>query len=467
MRRLKWTLILLLCPSVLWTAEVKTLSLQEAVQIALERNRSLQVARSRVEAREYGVKEARSAFMPHLTAGASYTRLDERPYVAPPGFERMFEPLMAPFADLVTGGYLNPTTLAGLSGMRIDRIYMGLEDNYDINLSLRQPLFTGGTTLNSYRIAQFGAEAEKWKYRRDEHQVRYEVTEAFLNLVTARELRSVTEESIARSQAHLTDLENLHSKGIVIERDLLRAQVSLSNARLLNLRAQNGVKLLTSHLCHLLSFDLDTDIIPDEIPDPALPSGQTLEIYTAEALDRRPEMKATEADLAAAGRLVSIRKGEYLPKLFLVGNYDWKRPNREIEPEFYDTWSVALALQLDLFHGGAKRFRLQQAKLSRSQIEQGRQMLADAIALEVKQAHLAIEEAQEALTIAGQAMNQAEESYRVARDNFKAGTATNTDVLDAQNDLTQAQMQRVAAHADLLLAEAKLARATAKWDNNP
>ncbi|MBU1707422.1 TolC family protein, partial [bacterium] len=162
MKRLKWVLIFLFCPLVVFGGDVKTLSLEEAIQMALANNRTLKVAQNRVQISQVGVKDARSAFLPHLTAGASYTRLDEAPYIDASQFGQMFEPLMAPFADLVMQGYLNPSTLAGLQNIGIDRIYMGKEDNYTINVSLEQPLFTGGTILNAYRIARLSSEVEEW-----------------------------------------------------------------------------------------------------------------------------------------------------------------------------------------------------------------------------------------------------------------------------------------------------------------
>ncbi|MBM3325079.1 MAG: TolC family protein, partial [Calditrichaeota bacterium] len=174
-----------------------------------------------------------------------------------------------------------------------------------------------------------------------------------------------------------------------------------------------------------------------------------------------PEIRAMNASRAIAEKQVAICKGEFLPKAFVIGNFDYRCPNREIEPEFYATWNMTLALQLDLFHGGAKYYRLQQANLTLRQLNESYAVLSDAIRLEVRQSYLALEEARQALRIAGKMVVQAEESYRVTSSNFKAGTATNADVLDAQLELTQAQMQQVAAQADVLLAKAKLARASA------
>ncbi|MBM3325031.1 MAG: TolC family protein, partial [Calditrichaeota bacterium] len=283
MRRFHWLCALVLCPFIAWGAEIRSLSLDQAIQIALDRNRSLKVAKARLKSSHYGAREARSAFLPHLAAKASYTRLDQRPYIAPSNFDRMFEPLIVPFADLVANGYLNPATLAGLQSAGIDRIYTGREDYYDLNLSVEQPLFTGGAIRNSYEIAKLNAETELWNYRRDEEEVRYDVTQTFLNLVKARELVRVTDESIGRSQVHLTDLENLRAQGLAIERDLLRARVALSNARLQNIHAQNAAKLAASRLCHLLALDLDTELAPAPVSGLEPDSLVAQEVYMVQA----------------------------------------------------------------------------------------------------------------------------------------------------------------------------------------
>jgi outer membrane protein len=460
MRQFHWIPALLLCPLLAWGGETRTLNLDEAIQMALDHNRSLKAAATRLRSSEYGAREARSALLPHLAAKANYTRLDENPYIAPSNFNRLFQPIMAPFVDLATKGYLNPATLAGLQNIGANRIYMGLEDNYDFGFSLEQPIFSGGVLRNSCRIANLNMEMELWNYRTDEDQLRYDVIEAFLNLVKARELLKVTDESIERSQTHLTDLENMQAQGFAIQRDILRAQVGLSNARLQHVRAQNAVKLASSRLCNLLALDLDTELVPSEISQSEPDSLEPLSVSTARALDERPEMRAMKTTRAIAERQISICRGEFLPKVFLSGNYDWKRPNREIEPDFYATWNVTLAAQFDLFHGGARLYRLEQANLAVREISENSATLSDAIRLEVQQARLGVEEAQDALKIAEETVVQAQESYRVTGNNFKVGMATSADVLDAQTDLTQAQMQQVAAHAELLVARAKLARAT-------
>jgi len=459
-----WVCIILLMPTLCFAGETLTLSLEEAIDLGLEHNRTLRIARERVRASEYGVRSARTAFLPHLSGGGTYTHLDQRPFIDASGFGRMFDPLMAPFQNLVDNGYLDPATLEGLLGGGADRIYVGQSDNYIFNLSAQQPLFTGGALRNSYRMAQRNAEVQSWNLERDERQVQLDVTEAFLSLVKALGFLGVTEESIRQLEAHIQDLENLYAEGMIIENDLLKARVQLSSVRLLNNRADNGVQMAVSYLCYLLDLDLDTEIVPAEIPGASEGNLNSLSSYTSYALRNRPELRAIEAQKEMGKSLVSLQRSKYFPNLFLVGNYDWKRPNRQYEPEFYGSWNVLLTMQLDLFNWGETHYRIQEAQSAYRQIAEASKLLADRISLEVKQAYLTLFESQRGLELAEEALAQAQENYRVTRENFHAGVATNTDLLDAQAELTRAKTEKVNAHADLLIAQGKFDFATAGYE---
>lgn len=447
------------------SGEKLRITVDQAVELALERNRSLKVARNRVYSSEYQVKDSRTRFFPNFSTNGTYIRLDERPYIDASGFGKMFEPLMAPFNALVDSNFLDPSVLSGLMGDGgADRIYVGQQDIYNINISIQQPIFAGGALLNSYKIAQLSEEAEGWNFRRDENRVRYDVIGAYLGLVKAGDYSTITGESIKQMQAHITDLENLLQAGMIIRNDLLRAQVQLSNVRLLHSRANNGVQLANAHLCHLLALDLETEIVPVEIPESLYQLDGNLDSYTMKAWRNRPELRVMEINKSIGKRLIDIQRGKYLPTLALIGNYDWKRPDRQYEPEFYGSWNISLALQMNLFNWGSTHFNIQKAKISHNQISESYEMLAEGISLEVKQAYLNLNEAREALQIAEENIVQADENFRVTSENFHEGLATNADLLDAQTLLTRAKIERATVHADLLLAQAKLSLATADYN---
>ena len=440
-----------------------TLSFDEAITLALENNRQIKMARARKKASDFGVKGAITSFLPRVTGSGAYVRLDERPYIDASGFGSMFEPLMDPFTYLVDNGYLDPTTLEGLQGGGTDKIYVGQRDNYVFGISVSQPIFTGGALLNSFKIAKLNAKSEKWNLERDENNVRKDVSEAYFNLIKVRGFLKVAKESVGQLEVHITDLENFMAEGMIIENDLLKARVRLYEVRLMENQAANGVELASAYLCHLLDIDLDTWIVTIDVPKPDTEKLDNLESYTSKAIKYRPEIQSIDAVKGISKKLISLEKSKYLPSLFLIGNYDWKRPDRQYEPVFYGSWNITLVMQMDVFSWGGTHFNVQKAKYNSKQIEQAARMLEDGISIEVKQTYLTLLEKRRAVELSGEGLKQAKENYRVTHENFYEGISTNTDLLDAQADLTRAEIGNINSNVDLLIAYEKFKHAIAGY----
>ncbi|MFH1279658.1 MAG: TolC family protein [Candidatus Eisenbacteria bacterium] len=436
----------------------RSLTLEEAVRIGLENSRRLAVARTAEESAVEEVKEARAAFFPEISLQASYVRLDEAPYIPANSFLSLLDGFRSPFESLVRRGVLEPAALEGIAGGP-RRVVVGDENNYAAGLRLKQPLFTGFALRGAYESAKRRSEAERWSVRREEEGVRFEVSAAYYDLVKARALTEVARESRERLAAHLRDLEVRREEGALLQVDLLRGKVELSRAKLEESRAGNGTGLAASRLCHLLGLPVDTPLDPAETPGtlgalPDDPAGMG-----AVARDRRADRAALLAAIEAARAGARVPRGRFYPNLFFVGSYDWKRPDREFEDDFYDSWNVGLALDWTLFDGGARRSRVGRASLEESRLRELLGLLDDSIAIEVKHALLFRREAVEALALAEEQCAAAEEFRRVVREAFDGGAATATDLLDAETMLTAARGERVFARADLHLAEARLAHA--------
>ena len=438
-------------------SDTLTLDLKQATKMALENNHELAAASYKVDEAKSGVKIARTQFLPKINAQATYTRLDEIPYLDASAFGNLFEPLQAPFEDLVNNGYLDPATLSGLSGAGgPSRIIVGDDDNYILNLSLEQPLFTGFALTNNLRIANYQKKNSELSLQRSKEQVWLITSLAYWGLIRAKEFVKITEESIAQLESHVDDLNNLLQAGIIIENDLLRAELALSNAQLQNVKAVNGMHLANTALCNVLAIDQSTIIEPTEaaiVSDtPLLP----LNDLSSRAIASRPDYIAFGNNVKILDRVKAIRKAEYLPKLALVANYDWKRPNREYEPEFYGSWNINLVATLSVFNWGQRHYEIQKVKAQKRQLTEFHEQLADYVRFEVRQAYQLVEESRQAVKIAEQAVAQAEENFRVTSTNYEAGVLTNSDLLDAQTGLTQARIALVQAKTQQMSAVARL-----------
>ena len=440
------------------------LTLEQAIELALERSHELALARAGADGAEARARQARAGFFPSVSASGSYTRLDEVPYMDASQFGGMFEPLMAPFEYLVEQGYLDPSTLEGLTGGGADRIYMGDDDIYSIGLSVTQPLFTGGALPSAHAAAKHAAAAGRLNADRTEDQVRYDVTEAYMALVAARAALVVTDEMLTQMQSHLSDVEALYEEGMLLESDLMLARVRMSEIELNRNRSGHLVQLAGAALSFVLGIDVDTAIEPvDTFEGNAVLSGD-LASLTERALFRRPDLAAMDELVGAADNGITIARSGYLPQLVLMGNYGWDRPNREYEPEFYNHWSATLALQMNVFDWGATSGRVSEARAGFTQAKRARRMFEEAVRLEVKQSYLTRDESVDGLRITEEGLAQAEEAMRVVRESFRNGLTTNSDVLDAQTALAGAEMSRIRAMTDLNLAEARLALAIGGMD---
>jgi len=236
------------------TADTLSLDITQAIHLALENNHDLVISQYKIDEATSGVRSARTNFLPKLKAQATYTRLDEIPYLDASAFGNMFAPLQAPFQDLVDKGYLDPSTLAGLSGAGGGgKIYMGDDDNYNINLSLQQPIFTGFRLINNLKITNYQRSSAKLLGQRTKETVRQQVTQAYWDLLSTQEFVNVTEEAIRQLESHVTDLKNLLEVGMVIENDLLRAKLALSNVRLQDVKVRNvGFRMSRSEMVCVL-----------------------------------------------------------------------------------------------------------------------------------------------------------------------------------------------------------------------
>ena len=400
-------------------SDTLTLDLKQATKIALENNHDLVIAKYKIDEANAGVKSARTNFLPKLKSQASYTKLDEIPYLDASAF--------------------------GSSG----KIYIGDDDNYNINLSLQQPIFTGGKLINNHKISKYKRASAELLGQRTKETVRQQVTQAYWDLLSTQEFMKVTGEAIKQLESHVTDLKNLYDAGMVIKNDLLRAELALSNVRLRDVKVRNGVHLTNAVLCNLLVIDQNTVIIPTEkisVEKTELPS---LDSLFQIAKTQRTDYQALDYNVKILNKVKAIKKAAYLPQIAFVANYDWNRPNREYAPEYYSSWNINLVATLDIFNWGQRHHEIQKVKAQEKQLTEFQSQLADYITLEVRQAYLFVQEALQEVDISKLAVTQAEENYRISSANYQAGVMTNSDLLDAQTSFTQAKITSIQSKANL------------------
>jgi outer membrane protein TolC len=165
-------------------------------------------------------------------------------------------------------------------------------------------------------------------------------------------------------------------------------------------------------------------------------------------------VKAGESGLTSA-------RGGWWPQIYLVGNYNYMRPNPRIFPtvdQFDKTWDVTLAASFDIWNWWQTGYQANQAEAQLAQAQEGLSMMKDGVMLEVTQSYLGVNQAKERKSVSEQGVKQAEENYKVMDEKYKLGLAPNSELLDAEVLLLQAKLNLTQSLVDYELSMARLAK---------
>jgi len=341
-------------------------------------------------------------------------------------------------------------------------LYPDAPDNYRTRMDLQWPIYSGGRTDALERAARAEASAASGDVAAAQSDLRLEVTRAFWALVTARATSDVLARSLTRADAHLGDVRERFKAGLVPPNEIASAEAQQARQRMLLIEAQNQRALASAELARLLGVDLLQPIEPVEplalppVAPPPLPG------LLAEARAMRHERRSLEQRIEAADFQRVAADAGRRPTVAVTGGFDYSRPNLRIFPiaeRWDDSWDAGIAVRWPLWDGGRARTEATQAGRL---VDAARQRLAEfdsVLALEVQQRLLELDSGRAAIAAADEAARAAAEARRVVTERYQAGVATQTEILDADVALLQAELDRTRTFAAVRLAEARLERA--------
>jgi HAE1 family hydrophobic/amphiphilic exporter-1 len=406
------------CAGSVFGAEVRTLNLDQALAIAMEKNRDIE------KAREYGkyvqgkYVEERAAALPQLALnGSAILSSDE-----------------------------SQKALIGLATRQHSR---------EIDLTLSQPLFTWGKIGAAIRAAEVGLKTADEQLRLYRQAVYREVSTTFCDILLAKELSLVAHENLLQKRRHLEEVQKKFSSGVATDYDVLSATVAVDNARPEVIRTENATRALRQKLCFLLALDsrelditgkLEADLLPP------LPYQEALQT----AVRKRPELADLRLRIGIYDELVKIAASDNRPRIDLKGGagWHWLTVNNSGLSSSTDgpAWNIGVYLSFPFFDGLKSAGRVTQATsdLRTRQIEQNK--LMDSIALEIRTTGDAIREASEIVQALSSTVKQAERLLQMAEKGYQFGVKISLEVDDAQFNLLQARSNLARAQRDYRVA---------------
>lgn len=415
----------------------QTLTLEESVQTGLKNSKELVISKSKTRYTEAKITEVGSQMFPQLKFSASYVRLSDVP----------------PFEVVVP---FSPTPI---------RIQDAILDNYNLKLSLQQPLFTGFRLSSLKSAAEYNFSASEYEYNTAANNYVVQIHEAFWNFYNARKIVELMKEQLVTLENHLADTKNFMENGLATMNDVLKLEVQYSSLELKLIEAENNLDIARINFNRVIGYNLNsqTEIIVRSI-EPYIEEFVFDELIF-EARQNRNELKSLESRLLASDESISAANSGWFPSVYLFANAYYNRPNQRIMPardEFRDTWDVGVSLNWDLWNWGYTSAQTSQAEELKIQTETALSQLNDAIELEVTKEFLNYNKSLRKVEVARKNVEQAKENYRLTNEKYEYQLATSSDLVDAQTYLLEAETNLISAMISFQISKVRLEKAAGR-----
>ncbi|HEY0284167.1 MAG TPA: TolC family protein [Vicinamibacterales bacterium] len=424
------------------------LTLDEAIARGIEASHRLEELGARQEAARAIEDQREAAERPQLAVAAGYTRINHVDEFSVPN----------------PGG-----------GFRV--LYPDLTNRVQSRIDLQWSIYTGGRLQALTRAA--GAEVDAAGQDREAARadLKLEITRSFLAVTTARASLDVVRQALERTDAHLNDVRNQLSVGLVPPSDVLQIEAQQAHQRMLSIEAENIAETTSAEFKRLvgleqgvaieLAADFETRGQPGERGKVGTTNAMALVAQPANAVisdarASRPERKSLLFRISAAEERVAAASAGSLPALTAIAGYDMARPtlkNFPIQGKWEPSWDIGVSIRRMLFDGGRVRAETAEAAANQRATEARLRDFDSVIEVEIRQRMADLNSARASIEAADAGVRAAMEARRVLAERFSAGVATNTDVLGAQTALLQAELDLTRARANAALAGARLDRA--------
>ena len=396
------------------------ITLQQAVNIALEKNPKRKAALADTRATSADVKEARSFLLPRVTFSEVATRGNDPVYV----FGSKLREQRFTTADFALNVLNTPPPF----------------NNFATRFGGTWNLFDSFSSRRAVNRAERVKEAVAHQLERTDQEIIFRVVDSYYSVLLAKKQLEVAEQSLKTAQAIFERSKDRFESGVVVESDLLSAQVRLATRKQELIRSQNNLALAGAQLGTSMGFSTESDFDPtDALAERNLPA-TTLEEAEKKAVELRPDLRRIRSEEAAQQKSVSIAKSSFGPRVNAFAG--WEADN----PTFLaggggNNWLAGIEVRLDLFDGGAKRARLSRERAMQEKVSAVKEVATDAARLEVRRAYYDLDSARQHVEVSRATIAESQESLRINQNRYDSGLSTIADLLAAEESARHTQTE--------------------------
>lgn len=418
--------------------EVVTLTLEQALEIALSENPTIKIADQEIEIKRYAKQGTYASLYPQIDATAQYQRVIEK------------------------------QTMSMDFGGQTQSIKVGSDNSFNGGVTAAMPI-VNAQLWTSLKISALDVELAVEKARSSRLDMVEQVAKAYYSALMAKESLSLYKRVYDNAVENNKNVKKKYDVGSVSEYDLITSNVSVQNAIPNVFEAENSVTLTLWQLKALLGIDLQKNIdVAGSLMDyeAAMSYGYDLAQLNLEDNSTMKQFDIQEQQLQKALKLTKMAN---VPTLSINAAYLYTALGNDGKFFVRDAWNpysyAGVQLNIPIFAGNAKRAATRQARLNLSNIQLQRENTERQLRVAIVQYINNMDTSVKQFHSANATVEQAQRGYDISVKRYEIGSGTLVEVDNSQLALTQAELSRNQSVYNFLTSKVALDKVLGKFEN--
>ena len=418
--------LLFLVTSTLSAQDVRTISLQEAIDIALENNYQLKQAENNLALSNENIKSEYADFAPSITSSLSGSRSTGQQFIA----DRLSEPGLNPFVDVTSQSF---------SG----------------RLSANLTIFDGFNNINSLRASEQSKLSSEESLQRAREQVIFNAASRYLQVLLDGQLLEIAQENLENSQQQL---------------EQVTAQVEVAADELSVTQQENSLKFSKLVLVRQLQIDPLGNyefVVPETQTE--VREAENMNYSLSELIDQailnRSDLKSEIADIRVLEYQLDIAKGSLYPSVSASASVSSRYSDQYSLPgegnvgfndQFFDQQvnrSLGLSVNIPIFQNWNRMFNIQSSKIQLKNAELSFDNSKLQVIQEVTQAYNDYTSYIKQLQASEKSRRASERAFETQQERYNVGSSTLIELSQAQASYVEAQSNYTQAMYNLIFQE--------------
>ncbi|MDB9791477.1 MAG: TolC family protein [Bacteroidia bacterium] len=430
-----FTLLTVLCFQVSFGQAELSLSLDQALEMALRKNTTMLNAALDIDYAETQVNELKAQGLPQVSGSADFSHTFKIP------------------TQIIPGDFVGQpgTTIA---------TQFGVPFNVNVGVGASQLLFDGTFFLGLKAASEF-VNISKLSASASEIDIKEGVTKAYYMALISQQNIGQLSASLANIKKLQSETEQLYKAGFAEKLDVDRLTLSVSNLEININKLQNQAKLAKQLLLNTIGVDVNQELTLTS----KIPGEPTSDSYAAVFNpENRIEIKLIDQQQELNQLNLKRYKMGYFPSIY--GNFSYGSSTfasdgkfGELGDDWYGNGRYAVSLNVPIFDGLYKKAKMDQAKIDFKKTENTKQQALLGMNLQVGQAKTNYLNALKTIELQKKSQDLAESIFNTTKIKFKEGIGSSFEMINAESELTQANTNYLIALYELNVARIDLNKA--------